>query len=215
MSDWTLPEVAVDYTEDASCFISKLECDLKVRLAAKPKRFKHSLSVARTAEAMGMLYYDVNPFDARVSGILHDWYKAVPKDELISRAASLGIDMGVDLDLVEPLLHGKVAARELGKIYPGLSPEVLHAIDVHTTGAAQMSDLDMLLFVADGIEPLRKSSPGIERLRKLVGEVPLPELYWESFVGGIQYVLSGGRYLWPGTIDTYNDLAAKRAASSV
>lgn len=215
MSDWTLPEIAVDYTEDASRFVSKLESDLRVQLAAKPKRFRHSLSVAGTAEAMAMLYYDVDPLDARICGILHDWDKAVPAEELVSRAGSLGIDMGVDLHLVEPLLHGKVAACELGALYPQLSSEILRAIDVHTTGAAQMSDLDMLLFVADGIEPLRKSSPGIDRIRKLVGKVSLSELYWESFVGGIQYVLSGGRYLWAGTIDTYNELAAKRAASSV
>jgi hypothetical protein len=41
-----------------------------------------------------------------------------------------------------------------------------------------------------------------------VGEATLPDLFWESFVGGIIYVLKGSRYLWPGTIDTYNKLAA-------
>ena len=32
-----------------------------------------------------------------------------------------------------------------------------------------------------------------------------------SFVGGIVYVLEGGRYLYPGTIEVYNALAARRA----
>ena len=33
-----------------------------------------------------------------------------------------------------------------------------------------------------------------------------------SFTGGIVYVLEGGRYLYPGTVDVYNAIAARRAA---
>ena len=39
----------------------------------------------------------------------------------------------------------------------------------------------------------------------------MDDLFWESFVGGITYVLEGGRYLYPGTIEVYNALAARRA----
>ena len=74
-----------------------------------------------------------------------------------------------------------------------------------------MAPLDEVLFVADGIEPLRPDSPPIDRLRALVGRAPLDDLFWDSFVGGIVYVLEGGRYLYPGTIDVYNSLAARRA----
>ncbi len=45
-----------------------------------------------------------------------------------------------------------------------------------------------------------------------MGIAPLDDLFWDSFVGGIAYVLQGGRYLYPGTIDVYNALAARRAA---
>lgn len=68
----------------------------------------------------------------------------------------------------------------------------------------------MVLFVSDGIEPLRPASAGIEKVRSLVGSVSLEELYWESFVGGIVYVIDGGRYLYPGTIEVYNALALRR-----
>lgn len=122
--------------------------------------------------------------------------------------------MGVDLDLVEPLLHGMVASRELPARYPELPGEVWHAIDVHTTAAADMSDLDMVLFVADGIEPLRPATPGIERTRSLVGKASLADVFWYSFVGGITYVLEGGRYLYPGTIGVYNALVAVRAGAA-
>ena len=75
-----------------------------------------------------------------------------------------------------------------------------------------MSDLDMVLFVADGIEPLRKPYPGIDNIRGLVGAAPLDEVFWASFAGGIVYVIETRRYLYPGTVDIYNALVEKEHA---
>ena len=197
------------YSAEQRELISRLESDLKAQLAHKQHRLAHSLSVASCAEGLALLY-GVDPFEARLAGTLHDWEKALSGEKIVARSRELGIDMGVDLDLVAPLLHGIVAARELPSRYPEVPPEVWHAVEVHTTAAPQMSPLDMVLFVADGIEPLRPKTPGIEESRSLVGKVTLSDLFWESFVGGIIYVLKGSRYLWPGTIDTYNKLAAAR-----
>ena len=210
-ADMWMPSESDDpeYDQDQLDEIERLEADARAQLAPKPKRLAHSLSVARTAEHMALLY-GVDPFLARCAGILHDWDKVVPHEELIRRAQSLGIDMGVDLHLVEPLLHGKVAALELADLYPELDPAVFQAIARHTTGASDMTPLDEVVFVADGIEPLRKASEGIERTRSLVGREPLDDVYWESFWGGMVYVIQTGRYLWPGTLSVYNDLAAAR-----
>ena len=197
------------YTASQLAVLERIEAAVRAQLAPKPKRLAHSLSVAECAEAMAQTY-GVDPFLARAAGLLHDWDKVVPHKELVDRASSYGIDMGVDLGLVEPLLHGIVAARELPRLFPELPREVWRAIEVHTTAAATMSDLDMVLFVADGIEPLRPASPGIEETRLLVGVAPLADVFWNSFVGGIVYVLEGGRYLYPGTIAVYNQLAAAR-----
>ena len=200
-----------EYDEEQLSEIEKLEKDLRVQLAPKPKRLAHSLSVARTAEHMAMLY-GVDPFLARCAGILHDWDKGVPHDQLVARARNLGIDMGVDLQMVESLLHGKVAAIELAGRYPELDPAVFQAIDRHTTGAADMTPLDEVVFVADGIEPLRRSSKGIEETRSMVGREPLDDVYWNAFSGGMVYVIQTARYLWPGTLDTYNRLVESRSA---
>lgn len=189
--------------------LMRVESDTRTQLASKKHRLDHTLSVAKTAEHLAVLY-GVDPFLARVSGLLHDWDKVVPKDELLDRARHFGIDMGVPLENVEPLLHGMVAARELPDRYPHLPQEVWHAIACHTSAAEDMSPLDMVLFVADGIEPLRRASEGIEHTRSLVGNVSLEDLFWNAFVGGIQYVLQTGRYLYPRTIDVYNTLAAER-----
>lgn len=209
-ADWAEKVGEPRYDKDQLAYIARLEGDLKVQLAKKPKRLGHSLGVAHTAEKLALLY-GADPFLARCAGTLHDWHKALSQDEVVARARELGIDMGVDLKLVAPLLHGIVTSIELPPRYPELPDEVWHAISVHTTAAPSMSALDEVLFVADGIEPGRPSTPGIEATRELVGTVSLDDVFWESFVGGIIYVLRGSRYLWPGTINTYNSLAKARA----
>ena len=197
-------------TKDQQKYLKRLEKDLGQQLAAKPKRLAHSLSVARTAEELA-LAYGVDPFLARAAGTLHDWCKALSGDEQVALARDLGIDLGADIGTVRPLLHGAIASRILPERYPELPAEVWHAIAVHTTAAVDMSPLDEVIFVADGIEPLRHDTPGIERTRSLVGKVSLDDLFWESFVGGIVYVLEGARHLYPGTVDVYNGLVARRA----
>lgn len=199
-------ELVATYTPEQTAELGRLEADVRVRLAPIPKRLAHSISVAQTAERLALLY-DVSPFEAKAAGLLHDWDKVLTHEQVIDRASALGIDMGVDLSLVQPLLHGMVAARELPERYPELSGDVFQAIDRHTTAAADMTPLDMVVFVADGIEPLRKGTPGIEESRSLVGKATLEELFWDSFVGGIIYVLRTNRYLYSGTLDIYNEIS--------
>ncbi len=202
---------AACFTPSQLTFIAQVEADVAVQLSSKPKRLAHSLSVATTAESLALMY-GADPFLARVAGLLHDWDKVVPDDELIARARALELDFeGADYADVKPLLHGCVAARDLPELYPELPDEVWHAISVHTIGGYEMGPLDKVLFVADGIEPLRPASKGIEETRSLVGRVSLDDLFWNSFVGGIVYVLKGGRHLYEGTIRIYNALAAKRS----
>lgn len=199
----------VRYSASQEVLLARIKSDVTEHLSGKPRRLAHSLSVARCAERLAVTY-GVDPFLARAAGLLHDWEKACSVSEQISHAKELGIDMGVELELVHSLLHGRVAARILPARYPELPPAVWHAIAVHTSADSDMNPLDEVLFVADGIEPLRPSSPGIERVRKLVGKASLDDLFWDSFTGGIAYVIEGGRYLYPRTIEVYNALAARR-----
>ena len=46
-------------------------------------------------------------------------------------------------------------------------PEVLGAIRWHTTGRANMTRLEKIVYLADMIEPNRKPYPGLKALRKL------------------------------------------------
>ncbi len=199
------------FTPEQEATIASLEADLSERLAHKPRRLSHSLNVGHEAERLARIY-GVDPYLARLAGILHDWEKATRDAELVDVARDLGIELaGDELEEVAPLLHGYVAAKTLPERYPWLPEEVLRAIERHTVGAADMGPLDMVLFVADGIEPSRGSVAALDAQRELVGTVSLEELWWRAFRDTIAYVVETGRHLYPGTIAIYNEVAARRA----
>ena len=207
--EWTYGEAS--YGKKKRAYLDMLEADLKERMAeAKPARYAHSLNVARTCEQMA-LAYGVDPFLARAAGILHDWDKVLSAEEQVAWAHELGIDLGVDALLVQPLLHGMTAAAALPKRYPDLPDSVWQAISRHTIGAVDMTDLDMVVFVADGIEPRRRAEPATVHVRELVEQgAPLKEVFWSSFSSGVAYVIQTERYLFPGTLDIYNELVLAR-----
>lgn len=199
------------FGEERRAQVARYEFDLAQTLAHKPQRLLHSLSVGLTAESLAVTY-GVDPYEARVAGVLHDWAKGLARDETLARARELDIDLGTPLDLVEPLLHGIIAARELPERYPEVPASVWQAIERHTLGHAEMGPLDMVVFVADGIEPRRRAVPAIERQRRLVGDATLEDLFFTCFADGMAYVVDTHRYLYPGTLAIYNDLVRARAA---
>ncbi len=208
---WALSVGEAPYDREGRELVARLEADLQAHMERqKPQRYRHSLSVARTAEQMA-LAYGVDPLDARLAGILHDWDKVLSPDEQIALARRLGVDLGVEPQLVQPLLHGLTAARHLPARYPELGAPVWQAIERHTVGHADMTDLDMVIFVADGIEPGRRDVAAIRAVRDLVdARAPLAEVFWASFARGIAYVIDTERYLYPGTLDIYNQLVLRR-----
>lgn len=210
---WSLKVGDAGYEAGDRALVRRLEADLCDHMEqAKPKRYQHSLSVAHTAEQMA-LAYGVDPLHARIAGILHDWDKVLDAEGQMALAERLGVDLGVEASLVQPLLHGMTAARHLPQRYPDLPVDVWQAIERHTVGHADMSALDMVVFVADGIEPLRRDVSAIHEVRELVdARAPLDDVYWTSFYHGVSYVIDTERYLYPGTLNIYNELALRRRA---
>ena len=181
---------------------------LKHRMKDKKKRYQHSLGVADTALKLAR-EYGVDEYDAACAGLVHDWDKVLEDTELMARAVQYGIPVAGSPTHSVGVLHGPVAAVELPKLFPEFGKGVFQAVDRHTVGARDMSDLDMVVFVADAIEPNRHGSYAVE-LRKLVGKVSLEELFFQCFARGLVYVIQTGRYMYPTAIDIYNYYAARR-----
>lgn len=136
---------------------------LKKRLSAK--RYTHSVGVANTAAKLaGMFQYPMDK--AYLAGLLHDYAKDLNGSQLLEIAQEYGLIQD-PVEILRPdLLHGPVAAFLLKKEGMITDPQILHAIQYHTTGYPEMDWLARLIYVADYIEPGREF-PGVERLRQI------------------------------------------------
>lgn len=204
-----------DFNEDEVSYLSKLEQDMRVQLAPLPKRITHVLGVADTCAYMANIF-GVDAFLAYAAGLLHDWYKVANKEELLQAVQKNHIALDLPAEDVLPILHGMIAARELPWRYPELPATVWQAIDRHTTADFAMSELDMIVFVADMIEPHRKDVESITRLRQMVdgGSCSLIELFSNALASSIQYVLETQRVVYPRSIAVYNEYARMRERMS-
>ncbi len=191
------------WTPQQKALAKRIKKDVCKRLGGY--RLEHVLGVAKTAKRLARLY-GIDDFEAYVAGLLHDWDKALSNDELLEKCLQYNISLPDDPNRVMALLHAWTAAFSLLEDYPELDDAVFRAIAHHTTGAAKMHDLDMVLYIADAIEPSRKNQPWLDETRPLVGKVALEELYIRCYVATIEHLVANRRYIYPRAIEIYNTL---------
>lgn len=181
------------------------EAVLLVQSELTTKRFEHTMRVAQTAKELAALY-DVDVNKAELAAILHDFAKDFPKEKLkkmLEKSQS-----PEDLLLYnQELWHGPVGAYLLETKYGITDPEILHAVQFHTTGRAQMGKLELIVYVADYIEPGRQF-PGVEAVRH-IAQNDLYEAAWTVARNTIQFLLKKNTLVYPDSIDIYNDLTRR------
>jgi predicted HD superfamily hydrolase involved in NAD metabolism len=171
-----------------------------------PKAAKHCRRVAATAATLAVVY-DVDADAARLAGLLHDWDREVPRELLADRAQDAGVAVG-SVEAASPyLLHAQTGAVAVSEALPGVSAEVLQAISRHTIGAPDMTALDMVVYLADMIEPHR-DFPGVEDLRRAVGVVSLGELFALGYQQSMRHLVDRRRRIHPDSVAVWNTLVA-------
>ncbi|MDD4080387.1 MAG: bis(5'-nucleosyl)-tetraphosphatase (symmetrical) YqeK [Eubacteriales bacterium] len=135
-----------------------------VRQAVSASRFAHSLGV-RAMGARLALIHGAPIQKAGVAGILHDCAKCMELSRLQAIARKGRLKVSPQAMGSNALLHGPVGALIAKLRYHIYDGEILGAIGCHTTGRADMNALEMVIFVADAIEPSRKTYPGLEKAR--------------------------------------------------
>lgn len=129
-------------------------------------RYEHTLGVMYTAESLAMRY-GVDMEKAAVAGLLHDCAKCIPNTQKLKLCKKHGIEVS-ELEKKNPsLLHAKLGAYMAKKVYNVADEDVLNAIRWHTTGRPDMSMLEMIIYMADYIEPNRDKAPNLKEIRKL------------------------------------------------
>ena len=129
----------------------------------KASRRAHAVGTSETAAALARKYGADEALAAR-AGILHDLTKALSGAEQIRFCAMHGIAVSQEERESPGILHGKTAAWCAREIF-GECGEVCSAIEFHTTGKADMSLMEKILYIADYIEPTREL-PEVELLRE-------------------------------------------------
>jgi nicotinate-nucleotide adenylyltransferase len=114
------------------------------------KRWNHVVSVAQVAYHIARK----NGFDgslAMLASLLHDIAKDFSKEEQLKRFKTDYPDMDRPYFSLHQFVGASVAKQEFHVV----DPLVLNAIACHSTGKKEMTWLDMIVYAADKIEPLR------------------------------------------------------------
>ncbi len=133
----------------------------------KSSRVAHVKGCSDMARELAILY-GANPDDAQRAGMLHDVTKALDGRDQLRLCDKYGIILD-DFDRNHPkLLHAITGAAVAEHVF-GENEAVVQAIRWHTSGRANMTTLEKVLYVADYMEPNR-DFPGVEEMRKLAHE---------------------------------------------
>jgi predicted HD superfamily hydrolase involved in NAD metabolism len=142
------------------------------------------------------------------AALLHDLCREYNPELLLKLAAKFGIVID-DIEKAEPLLlHGPVAAVQVREELGITTPDILEAIRYHITGAANITALTQLVFIADFIEPGRTYQPA-KILRDQAFSLEPDQLLLKVYNHAIIFVVNQGYLVHPRTMDGRNQLIMK------
>lgn len=180
----------------SSSALDQLQLDLEQNLS--DGRLRHILSVKETALSLGQTHRaDLETL--KVSALIHD----LAREMNIDTQASILRDEGMldHFSLMNPvLMHAKVAAV-LGIKKYGFPEKCVEPAKWHTTGRAEMSREDIILYIADQIEPGRpwSSKSQIEQ-----AHTNLFDSLKKCMLLKLEFTLKRGKMIHPDSIHCWN-----------
>ena len=183
------------------------EYDLKLlqkqmREELNDDRYEHTLGVMYTAESLAMRY-GVDMTKAAVAGLLHDCAKCIPNAQKIKMCKKNDIEITEMEEKNPSLLHAKLGAYLAEEVYGVDDPEILSAIKWHTTGKPDMSMMDIIIYMADYIEPNRDKAPDLKEIRKLTF-INIEEALYRVLEGTLNYLSDRPDMIDPMTKISYD-----------
>ena len=131
------------------------------------KRFRHTAAVEKMAARLGELYAPDKIDILRAAALLHDITKEYSSEKQLQICRKFGIIISKQDILTPKTFHAKTAAALIPTRYPEFAdPEVISAVRWHTTGRADMSLLEKIVYLADYIDESR-TFPDCVALRNL------------------------------------------------
>ncbi len=139
-----------------------------------------------------------------LAALLHDLAKPFPFDEQRLRLDNCTVIEATDEDREHPAVwHGLLAAQEAAERFQVDDREVLEAVAYHSTGCHGLSDIGMVIYVSDFIEPSR-NWPGVEDSRARIADMTLHEAAHEVAKNKLEKLHRKGRAVHSRTHDMAN-----------
>ena len=141
-------------------------------------RFTHTAEVEKMAVRLGELYLPERLDILSAAALLHDITKEKSTDEHLTMLKTHGRTV-TPIDEISPkTLHAKTAELLIGDEYAEFAaPELILAVRRHTTGSADMTLLDKIIYLADYIDESRKFEDCVK----------LREYFWSAEVQKMSY----------------------------
>ena len=117
-----------------------------------PKRYDHTLEVEKMTERLCQIYCP----DIRAAALLHDITKEYDNKVHISMLSKPGIEFSMEERMAPKTYHARTAALLIPELYPEFADDdVISAVRWHTTGRANMTIPEKVLYLADYIDMSR------------------------------------------------------------
>ena len=167
-----LPEGVLDYIRENHLYDTRApwknlpmdQLEKVVISLLNPNRVNHVLGCRDTAVDLAR-HWGADETDAARAGILHDITKAIDGPLQLTLCGTYGKILSDFSKRYPKTLHALTGSLVAERIF-GENQAVVSAIEHHTTGKADMSLLEKIIYVADYMEPNR-NFPGVENLRAL------------------------------------------------
>lgn len=130
----------------------------------KENRVAHVLGCRDTAVQLAR-HWGADETDAERAALLHDITKALDGKLQLTLCKEYGIMLGAFSKANPKTLHALTGSLVAQRIF-GENEAVVNAVRHHTTGKADMTLLEKIIYVADYMEPNR-DFPGVDKLRAL------------------------------------------------
>jgi predicted HD superfamily hydrolase involved in NAD metabolism len=179
---------------------SEIIDQLKQRLSFK--LYNHVLATGEMAKNLAKIY-NVDEEKAYLAGILHDCAKNLSQKELLVYAHNHNISIDSVILLQPSLLHGVIGANIAMSEFGISDPDILHAIESHSTGSKEMSLLDKIMYLADSAEPNRDYE-GVDEIRNFAFDGELDKALLKSMSIKLVHVMSKRIMIHPTSVEAWN-----------
>lgn len=161
-------------------------------------RYTHSMNVAARARELARLN-GVDEDKAYLAGILHDITKEMPYDE---QEKYMALSPSA-LEKSNKLVYHQISGAEYVRTRLGITDEeILSGIRYHTTGRANMTVFDMVIYLAD-LTSAERSYNDVEYVRELADK-SLKEAMLYALKFTITDLVKRQEIIHPDTLNCYN-----------